>query len=492
VAQSSDELEDRLVSAELQLGATRRKLRQRRLLRYTADSHWRYDINWHHELLADRLERIASGEIERLIIAMPPRHGKSELASRRFPAWLLGRNPHEQLIVCSYSASLASSLNRDVQKIMSESVYHDTFPATRLSRSNVVTRADLPALRNSTIFEVVGARGYFLSAGVGGPITGRGMTLGIIDDPIKNREEANSPTIREKIWNWYTSTFLTREEARARIVIIMTRWHEDDLVGRVLRQAKETGEHWHVLSLPAVLDCPPCEGDTRKLGDPLWPKKYDAVKLDRRRKAIGEFEWLSLYQQRPTPIGGGIFQRVWWRHCEERERPTRFDHVWQSWDLGFKKEGRSRVAGLVFAARGAKLYILDAFVDHLSYVETRDAIRRTTERHPQAYAKVVEDRANGPAIMSDLAGELGGFISWPPKGVAMDDKVARASAASPVVRAGDVTLPPRSVPWVDGFIEELASFPAGLYDDQVDAFSQGIAYWRTTPQAIRVLEALTS
>lgn len=501
MASKADELEERLVDAELRLASTRRMIRQRKLLRFTRDSHPHYDANWHHELLADRLERIATGEIDRLIVAMPPRHGKSELASRHFPAWILGRNPAERIIACSYSADLATSINRDVQRIMGDPIYEDTFPATRLSRTNVVTRADVPALRNSKIFETVGHRGYYLCAGVGGPITGRGMTLGIIDDPIKNREEANSPTIREKIWGWYTSTFLTRAETleghgtaakECRIVLIMTRWHEDDLVGRVLRQAKDTGEKWHVLSLPAQLDCPPCEGDPRKHGDALWPKKYDNEKLVRRRKTITEFEWLSLYQQRPTPLGGGIFRREWWRHAHERERPTRWDHVWQSWDLGFKKEGRSRVAGGVFAARGARIFLLDVFVDHCSYVESRDAIRRTTERFPLAYAKVVEDRANGPAIMSDLAGEIGGFIAWPPKGVAMDDKVARASAATPVVRAGDVYLPERSVLWVDGFIEELASFPAGLYDDQVDMFSQAIAYWHTTPQAIKVLEALTS
>lgn len=489
---SPDDIEARLIAAERGLADTRRRLSRRRLLRFTTDTHHDYRTNWHHELLAARLEQVASGEIDRLIVAMPPRHGKSELASRRFPAWVLGRNPHEQIIACSYSADLAASLNRDVQRVMASPVYEDRFPATRLSSSNVVTRADVPALRNSRVFEIVGHRGYYLCAGVGGPITGRGMTLGIIDDPVKNREEANSPTIREKVWSWYTSTFLTRAETDCRIVLIMTRWHEDDLVGRVLRQAKETGEHWHVLSLPAILDCPPCDGDPRQLGDALWPSKYDVEKLERRRKAITEFEWLSLYQQRPTPVGGGIFRRHWWRHAAERERPMKWDHVWQTWDLGFKKSGRSRVAGFVMASRGPKLYLLDAFVDHCSYVETRDVVRRTSERWPEAYVKVVEDKANGPAIMSDLGEEIGGFVPWPPKGVPMDDKVARASASTPVVRAGDVILPPLEVPWVGGFIDELASFPAGIYDDQVDAFSQGVAYWKTTPDGIRVLESLTS
>lgn len=495
MARSADDLDiaGELELAERNVGRVQRKLRQRSLLRFTTASHHDYSVNWHHRMLADGLEQVQTGAIARLIITMPPRHGKSELASRRFPAWCLGKDPNEQIIACSYSADLAASLNRDVQRVMGDGLYAETFPSTRLSSSNVVTRADVPALRNSRIFEVVGARGYYLCAGVGGPITGRGMTLGIIDDPIKNREEANSKTIRDKIWSWYTSTFLTRQAPNARVVVIMTRWHEDDLVGRILAQAKDTGEHWVVLSMPAILDCPPCDGDPRAEGEALWPDRFGADRLGRMRKAITESEWEALYQQRPAPLGGGIFRRQWWRHKPVRERPMQWDHVWQSWDLGFKKEGRSRVCGIVCGARGPKIYLLDLFVDHASYVESRDAIIRMTQRWPEAYTKVVEDKANGPAIMSDLGESIGGFVPWPPQGVPMDDKVARASAASPLVRAGDVILPEKGdAGWVDGFIVELASFPAGLHDDQVDAFSQAIAYWRTTPIGIAVMEALTS
>lgn len=492
MALSPEDIEKQLAAAEHSLDTVRQRLARRRLLRFTKATHFKYEASWHHELLATELERLFVGEIDRLIITMPPRHGKSELASRRLPAWALGRNPDEQIIACSYSADLATSMNRDVQRIIMSSDYHDIFPETHLSRSNVVTRADVPALRNSTIFETVGRRGYYLSAGVGGPITGRGMTMGIIDDPFKNRDEANSVTIREKVWNWYTSTFLTRQQENCRIVLIMTRWHEDDLVGRVLRQAKDTGEQWRVLSLPAILDCAACPGDPREMGDALWPARFNLQRLERMQKAITAADWLSLYQQRPTPIGGGMFQRGWWKHAHERERPQRFDHVWQSWDLGFKKTGTSRVCGLVMASAGPKIYVLDRFVEHASYVETRDAIEMMSRRWPSARTKVVEDKANGPAIMNDLADSLGGFIQWPPQGQKMEDKVARASAATPTVRAGDVFLPPAHLPWVADFIEELAAFPAGLYDDQVDAFSQGIAYWQSTPDGLRLLRALTS
>jgi predicted phage terminase large subunit-like protein len=167
-----------------------------------------------------------------------------------------------------------------------------------------------------------------------------------------------------------------------------------------------------------------------------------------------------------------------------------FDHLWQSWDLSFKKNARSRVAGGVFGCRGARIYLLDVVVGHLSYTETKDAIRMVSARHPDVLAKVIEDKANGPAILDDLGQEIPGLIPWPPQGRGMDDKVARASAAAPVVRAGNVYLPPKHVPWVDAFIGECASFPTGVYDDQVDMFSQAIDYWRASGHANDWLSAL--
>jgi len=184
------------------------------------------------------------------MVFMPPRHGKSELVSRRFPAFALGRDPNTRIIACSYGATLAARLNRDIQRIIDTPGYLSLFPSTRLYGENVRTRAQGTYLRNSDIFEIVGHAGFCASAGVGGAITGMGFDIGIIDDPIKNQEEAESITYRNMVWEWYGSTFYTRAEKDAIILLTMTRWHQDDLAGRLLNDAG--GDKWTVLSFPAL------------------------------------------------------------------------------------------------------------------------------------------------------------------------------------------------------------------------------------------------
>lgn len=225
------------------------------MLAFTTYTMPTYEVGWHHRAVCEALDDLYAGIITRLMISMPPRHGKSELVSRRFPSYILGRDPDAQVIATSYSADLASMMNRDVQRIMDSEEYARIFPETRLGASNIRSLAG-GTLRNSDIFEVVGHRGRYRSAGVGGGITGMGMQFGIIDDPFKNREEADSPTIREKVWDWYTSTFYTRLEKNARVLVTCTRWHEDDLSGRLLRLQEEDPEadQWVEIRLPAIAE----------------------------------------------------------------------------------------------------------------------------------------------------------------------------------------------------------------------------------------------
>jgi len=182
--------------------------------------------------MIEKLERFASGELKRLMVFMPPRHGKSQLVSRFLPAYIFSKNPNARVIACSYSADLASAMNRDVQRIMDGQEYREVFTEAQLNAKNVVTTQSW--LRNSTVFEIVGKRGYYISAGIGGPITGKGGDFAIIDDPVKNAEEAQSPTIRRKHWEWFTSTLYTRLEKGGSILLTMTRWNEDDLAGQVV------------------------------------------------------------------------------------------------------------------------------------------------------------------------------------------------------------------------------------------------------------------
>lgn len=278
------------------------------LLGFTRYTNRAYQPNWHHAVLAKLLDQVLIGEIKRLIVNMPPQHGKSELVSRRFPAYALGRYPNIPVIHCSYNADLATEMSRDVQQIIDADAYHVLFPHTRLATSKDAE------VRMAAQFDVVGQEGSYRAAGVGQGITGKSMVLGIIDDPIKSREEAESETYRKKIWKWYTSDFRTRSMGDdARIVLVQTRWHEDDLAGRLLEHAKKNplADQWRVVSFPAVLEelNPPL--DPRQVNEALWPTRFSRAWLEATRVSSGIYDWSALYQQSPSPAGGGMAKRVW-------------------------------------------------------------------------------------------------------------------------------------------------------------------------------------
>ncbi len=262
-----------------------------------------YEVSWHHRKLCGFLDRFARGEITRGIINMPPQHGKSELASRRLPAFLLGGNPDLRVIAASHTADLASAMNKDVQRIIDDRPYGLLFPETCLNSKNNRHDAHGGYLRNSDMFEIVGHRGYYKSAGVGGAIVGRGFDVGIVDDPIRGREQADSPAVRENVWKWYTGDFYTRRGKGARILVIMTRWHPEDLAGRLLSTAADAkADQWEVLTLPAIAEAE-VPGDPRKPGEALWPERYPVEDLE-KVKAANPTDWYSQYQQHPRPEGG--------------------------------------------------------------------------------------------------------------------------------------------------------------------------------------------
>lgn len=276
----------------------RRRAARRNLLDFTTFVKPDYRPSWHHTLLCRAIDRWVSGVGRpNLIVCVPPQHGKSELVSRKLPAYLLGQNPHARVIACSYGASLASELNRDVQRAIDSDPYRLLFPDTRLPQGRE------KGVRNSDLFEVLEADGFYRSAGVGGPIVGRPMDWGIIDDPFKNREEADSPTVRESVWQWYTGAFLSRAHAGTRKLVCHTRWHPDDLVGRLLKQAEDTSaDQWDVVVLPAVAEGTLHPDDPRAIGEPLWPERFP-LSLLMQRRAASLTDWYGLYQQRPRAVG---------------------------------------------------------------------------------------------------------------------------------------------------------------------------------------------
>lgn len=458
----------------------RRELARRNMADFALYTDPLYQMNWHHKLICAYLDKWVRKEIRRLMIFTAPRHGKSELVSRKLPAFVFGRSPDTSIISSSYSADLASRMNRDVQRIMDDERYIELFPGSRLFGKNIRSVANGSYLRNSDIFEIVDHRGVYRSSGVGGGITGMGGEYIIIDDPVKNREEANSATYRGKVWDWYTSTLYTRREKDACILVTLTRWHEDDLAGRLLERMKEPGaDQWTILSLPAICEDDPPPYDIRKPGEALWPGKYDIKELQSIKSTVGTYDWSALYQQRPQPAEGAIFKREWMQNTYKAL--PHMQMAIQSWDLPFVKSANSaKCAGLVLGRNGSCIYVLDVVNDKMEFTDTVQAIRLLSAKHPKARAKVIENKANGPALVSLLQKEVPGMVEFNPRG----SKEERAISVTPYFEAGNVFFPdPTVAPWVHDLIEDLLSFPSGKYKDTTDAMVQGILYLMDKPSA---------
>lgn len=446
---------------------------KRHLKVFTTQTKTDYQANWHHDVLCSYLERWAFGDIDRLMVFMPPRYGKSELVSRRLPAWIFGKDPDANIIATSYGADLASRLNRDVQKIIDSPEYHDIFPDTKLNGSNIRSVANGSFLRNSDIFEIVNHKGVYKSSGIGGAITGMGMKYGIIDDPFKNRQDANSQTKRDALWDWYTSTFYTRLEEGGKILITLTRWHEDDLAGRLLEADKgENAENWTVLKFPAIAEDDLHPDDPREPGEPLWAAKYPLATLEKIKKTLGPLEWGSLHQQNPQPQQGALLKREYWQYYNEHQDPRTFDRIIFSWDCTFKDlETSDFVVGQVWAKRGPDFYLLDQVRERMGITATMAGIEQLSKKYALANGIYIEDKANGTAVIEMLRRKLPGIMPVNPEG----GKLVRAQAILPLIAAGNVYLPSADLaPWVNDFVNEAAAFPYGKHDDQVDAATQGL------------------
>lgn len=420
-----------------------------------------YVFNWHHLVLIDALQRLAERRFDRLVVMMPPRHGKSELVSRLFPAWRFAANQNEQIILSSYALDLAAAMNRDCQRIITSDEYKRIFPGTRLRERN-----EEAAVRNNHRFDIVGHKGYLISAGVGGGITGAGATVGIIDDPVKNAQEADSQTYRDSAWEWYTTTFRTRFEPGAIEVICQTRWHEDDLTGRIL-QRKEGDKRVEVISLPALAES---DEQTREMGSPLWPGKYSRASLLQIKSDIGSRAWNALYQQRPAPDEGAILKKVWF-HTYDPRTFTPKGRVNFYLDTAYTdKEANDPTAAIAYIKIGADFYVLECvskwidFNDQIKFVES---FCMANGYNANSIIRV-EPKATGKSLVQVLKKQTGLNIreADPPK----ESKTARANSVAPIVEAGRVFLPAGMV-WVDDFLTEIASFPNAAHDDRVDCLT---------------------
>lgn len=459
------------------------------LLNFTVFTKPDYQVGWHHRALCRKLNDFAAGKIRRLMVFMPPRHGKSELVSRRLPAYIFGRNPNSKIIAASHTADLAASMNRDVQRIIEGPEYRTVFPETSLSGENIKTLAYGSYLRNSGEFEIVGHTGAYKCAGVGGALAGRGGGYLILDDPIKDNEEAESEVYREKLWDWYNTVFETRGEKGAGILITLTRWHEDDVAGRLLKRGKEDPEadQWEVINFAAIKESAEVPGDPREEGEALWSDKFPIEDLKKKRATSGSRVFNAIYQQRPSSEEGELLKRIWLTRPDRRfktlpELPRgRWDKLLISTDMRFKKDKKTGdyVVHQAWAKLGARGYFLGEHRGRWGFNDSIKEFLKIIARTPVGGfslkgtdPKYVEDKANGPALENYLEDHVPGIILVEPDG----GKVARVHAVTPLWEAGNIWLPDACLyPPIDAIVEEWISFgPGCAFDDRTDTMSQGI------------------
>lgn len=419
-----------------------------------------FHIGRHHQKIARALESVVQGTTKRLIISVPPRHGKSLLSSILFPAWALGRSPDTRIIACSYSADLSYTFSRQARNLLASPEYRGIFPDVQVAQdARAVGQWELAAPH----------RGGYVSAGVGGSITGKGAHILLIDDPVKDRDEANSASILDRKWDWYTSTAYTRLEGQGAVILIMTRWSDDDLAGRLLKAMQDNGDadQWETVHLPALAESDDILG--REIDEALWPEKYSTAELRRIAVNVGSRDFAALYQQRPSPAGGSIFQREWWKRYATFDR-SQASQVIQVWDTAFKATQTADYSVCTtWALTPAGAYVLDMFRARVEFPELK---RTAVDLHArwQPVAVLIEDKASGQSLIQELNRDTPIPVIPVPVGT---DKVTNAHAVTPYIEAGRVFVP-ESAPWVGDFLEEHASFPNGKHDDIVDCTSMAL------------------
>jgi len=429
----------------------------------------RFEDAVHHRLIAEKLEAVERGDITRLIITMPPRHGKSELASRRFPAWFMGRHPMWEVIFATYNQTFAEDFGGEVRDIMNSPQYGLVFPDAQLKRDSQardkLSMEDINGIKSGAL--------YF--AGADGSVTGRGAHLFLIDDPFKNREMAESETNRRKVWEFFTSTAYTRLAPGGRIVIILTRWHEDDLVGRLFDPAfvdPEISKDYEILSLPGLAEDDDPLG--RKPGEALWPERYPADVLDVTRRVIGPRDWASLYQQRPTVQDGDFFTKGMFKPYTRDDLPDDFRGIFRIYGasdhaVGKNQKNDKSVLGCVgFDSHGDIWILPDVRWEKMDgEAQVDEMIAQMLRHRPVTWwaEKGHISSAIGPYLRRQMFERK--VPTWLQEKTPSADKEKRAQS----IRARAALRPirvPAFMEWWEKAEAELLAFPNGRHDDFVD------------------------
>ena len=475
----------------LELELASRVIARRRLLPFILRINPKYLAGWVHKDICERLERfsadVAAGKNPRLMLLMPPRHGKSEIASRNFPAWHMGQYPDHEIIACSYNVSLAMGFSRKVKQIIEDDGYRQVFPGARLDPKNQSTEE----------WALEGARGGYVAAGIGGPITGKGAHVLVIDDPVKNAEEADSADAREKVWEWYNSTAYTRLAPGGGVLVIQTWWHDDDLSGRIqnLMKAGSDDEHvdqFEVIKYPAIatadewydpdtrliVDEQPEHPDAKLLrsaGEALHPERYDLDKLLRiKAQNQGGRWWSALYQQNPVPDDGAYFLKDMFVRNPSPDKAK--SNVYIAWDFAIseKKQSDYTVGTVGLQDENDILHVADQvrFKSGDAFFIVEAILNLTSRWYSSNLLLGFEDGQIYRAIEVLLKKRMKERKIYPSIVVLkpITDKMARARPLQGRMQQGMVSFADKAE-WYDGLRQEMLRFPAGVHDDQVDSLA---------------------
>ncbi len=426
-----------------------------------------FQLAKHHSKLIRKLEAVEAGRIRRLLISMPPRHGKSLLTTTIFPSWYLGRNPGNSVITASYGQDLADDFGRQVRGYVNDAYTQSAFPELKIAEDS-----------NSMKRFTTTAGGNYFAVGVGASITGRGANLLLIDDPIRNREDARSEVVLRTLQGWFSTVAYTRLAPGGAVVVIQTRWSHNDLIGWLLREHGDEG--WDYLNMPAIAEV---DGDGRKEGEALWPERFDLADLKSKRSILGGADFEALYQGRPTAEEGAVFQRAWWRQYIEIPNLKR---IIQSWDTAFKTGSENDYSVCTTWGEAVDgFYLLHRFKKRIEFPELkRQVAALATEWKPNII--LIEDKASGQSLIQEIKQST----RFPVRAIKVDtDKLSRAHAASPLVECGKVFLP-KTAPWLEDYLSVMSTFPAGAHDDDVDSTTQALNFLRGSNPTYGLLDAL--
>lgn len=404
-----------------------------------------FKSNWHHVKICKQLDAIANGKSRRIIVSLPPQHGKTFLISQHFPTYFLGRNPNKNIIATGYNQALVEDSGTFVKNMMISDSYRNIFPVNVDTTSKSKKRFGLTQ------------GGTYYAVGRGGPITGRGAHLIIIDDLVKNELEARSATHRKQVYDWYKHTLRTRLRKGGSIIVVQTRWHEQDLIGEIL---KNSGENWEYLKFPAI----------NEKNEALWPELFPIeTLLAIKKEQTGSMAFQGLYQQEPCMDDGNFIKADWINRYTDKQRPVNFDDMVMTFDLSFKGESTSDfVVGQLWGAVGSDCYLVDMIRGQWDFTETLFHMKQFLNTNKDCRNILIEDAANGAAVYSTIKKNVPGVRLWKPQ----TSKEGRLLAVSPMFEAGNIHIPEGEK--FDILATELLSFPHAQHDDAVDSCTMAL------------------